>query len=422
VAVCVPEFDELQRALRGEPTNGTYIVQKYVVSSLRTRGHRLTFFGRHGLGTDVCTPDPDDPRPARLTWSDTPLFHVARKASWKAQQVLGVPYLSFFDNLRLFDGALHAFGGHDIVYERSALYRAGIARAARRLGLPYVLFVEADEILEHDYMGDPIRGLLRWRAGRMFRYNLRAADLVVSVTAQLRDHLVARWGVPPAKAVVLPNGVDTDRFKPDSDARAAARQALGVGDAPVVLFVGNFYEWHDVGTLLDAFAEVRPRRPDARLLLVGDGATRTAMEERARALLLDDAVRFTGLLPHDDVPRLMAAADIAVAPYPPLKHDLWLSPLKLYEYLASGLPVVASSVGQMLDVIEPERNGLLASPGDAADLGRALERLLADADLRVRLGRQARADAVELHSWDRYGARLESLFGAARHGRASASR
>jgi glycosyltransferase involved in cell wall biosynthesis len=144
------------------------------------------------------------------------------------------------------------------------------------------------------------------------------------------------------------------------------------------------------------------------------------MEQRAHALGLAHAVRFTGLIGHGAVPDLIAAADVAVAPYPALDRELWHSPLKLYEYLATGTTVVASRSGQVAEVLQDGRNGLLVPPGDPGALAQALMRALDDEVLRSRLGRQAREDAVTRHSWDGYVARLEEVFAdaIARHGRA----
>ena len=412
IAICPPELKPLQQAMRGEPTNATYLLQRHIATGLRSRGHDLTFVAQRDLGHNVCTNDLDRPTPAPQTWSESHWFSFLSKGTWRVQQLLGVPYLNVFSNYRLFDACLQCLPGHDVVYERNGLYRVGVAMACKRLKLPYILFVEADEILEHDYMGEPITGLLRWRAGRMFRYNLDAADCIICVSKPSKAHLVTAWHIPAEKIVVFPNGVDVGRFRPDPEERAHGRALLGVDTNPLVLFVGNFYDWHDVANLLDSFAQVLAACREARLALVGDGATRKAMEQRVADLGIGHAVQFTGLVPHNEVPRLMAAADVAVVPYPPMEHDLWLSPLKLFEYMASGGAIIASSVGQLTDVVQDGRNGLLVPPGDAPAMAGALTRLIDDSALRARLGQQAREDAVRKHSWKTYISRLERLFAA----------
>jgi glycosyltransferase involved in cell wall biosynthesis len=321
-----------------------------------------------------------------------------------------VPYLSLFSNYHLYDSCLQCLPGHDVVYERNGLYRYGVAMASKRLGLPYVLYFEADDILEHDVMGKPITGLLRWRAKKAMLYNLNAADCIICVSEPGKTHLINKWGVPAEKVVVFPNVADVQRFHPDLEARSAVRASFGLDAHPLVIFVGNFYEWHDVATLLGAFAQTLEAYPEARLLLVGDGSRRPAMMERATDLGIGHAVQFTGMVPHSEVPGLMAAADVAVVPYPPMETELWLSPLKLFEYMASGTAVIASNVGQLTDVIQDGHTGLLVPPGDVPTMAATLQRLIGDPALCLQLGQRAREDAVQKHSWDHYLSRLERVF------------
>jgi len=410
LALCSPELISLQRALRDEPTNATYIIQKQIATRLRDRGHDITLIAEDVPGEYVSTSDFNSFNVARLTWSGSFWFSILMKTVWLLQRSMRIPYLSFFSNLRLYDACIQWLSGYDLVYERNGLYRNGIAMACKHLNLPYVLYVEADEILEYEYMGKPITGLLLWRAKKTFQYNLHAADCIICVSNPLKTHLVNVWNVSEEKIVVFPNGVDAQQFQPYPEERDNVRKSLGVNSNPAILFVGNFYEWHDVATLLDAFAQVLVSHPDARLILVGEGTMRGAMEERAAKLGVADAVRFTGLLPHTDVPRYMAAAEIAVVPYPVMTHDLWLSPLKLFEYMASGKAIIASAVGQLLDIVKDDQNSLLVPPGDIDALAFSLRRLLDDPNLRQRLGYQARKDAIQKHSWEKYILRLEDVF------------
>lgn len=410
IAFCPPELYPLQLAMRGEPTNATYLLQSHIAKRLLARGHTLTFMAQRDLGNNVCTKDLEQPTLAPLTWSESVLFNFLQRLCWRVQQVLHIPYLNKFTNFRLFDACLQCLPGHDIVYERNGLYRNGIAMACKRLKIPYVLFVEADEILEHDYMAHPLRGMLRWSATMQFRYNLEAADRVICVSKPLKSHLTKNWHILPEKILVLPNGVDTIQFQPNPVAGNKIRKLLLMTDNPIILFVGNFYKWHDVGTLLDSLPGVLDEYPTARLILVGDGATRKAMEQRAVELGIDYAVRFTGLIPHGNVPNYMACADIAVVPYLCLDQEIWLSPLKLFEYMSSGKAIVASAVGQVVDVVRDGKNGLLVPPGDVSALEKTLKRMIRDRNLRERLGQQARNDAVKLHSWKHYISKLEAVF------------
>ena len=412
IAICPPEFQPLVEVMSGESTDATYIIQNYISSGLQARGHKLTFLAPNNVEEIVCTSDLLKPRIAPQTWSASRWFDVARRGTWQVQRYLGVPYLNLFSNYRLFDACLRCLPGHDLVYERNSLYRFGVAMACKRLGLPYVVYFEADDILEHDFMGKPITGVLGRRARAAAGYNLNTTDCVICVSEPGKAHLIKNWGVPAEKIVVFPNGVDVGRFRPDPGARSEVRASLGIGSNPLIIFVGSFYKWHDVATLLDAFAQLMLAHPDARLLLVGEGEKRQMTVQGAANLGISDNVCFTGQVPHSEVPRLMAAADIAVVPYPPMDRDLWLSPLKLFEYMASGTAVVASAVGQLTEIIQDGINGLLVPPGDASAMTAALKRLIEEPSLRSRLSQHAREDAVSDYSWEGYILRLERLLNA----------
>jgi glycosyltransferase involved in cell wall biosynthesis len=137
------------------------------------------------------------------------------------------------------------------------------------------------------------------------------------------------------------------------------------------------------------------------------------MMQRTSHLGLENAVRFTGLLPHSEIPRMLGASDVAILPYPKMAHAWWGSSMKLFEYLASGIAVIASDVGQQVtEVIRHEVNGLLVPPGNAGALAAAMKRLIGDQSLRSKLGRRAREDAVQKYSWEHYLLRLERVYEA----------
>lgn len=412
IVVGVPEWEPMAQVMSGQPADATYVIQRNLSQGLMARGHALTFVAPSGSENFIFTSDPGEATVAPRTWSASPLFELTSKAVWRGQQLLGIPYLNVFSNYRFFDASLQSLENIDVIYERNGLYNSGLAMAARRLQKPYVVFFEADQIMELDVMNKPINGILRWRAAQLLRFNLNVADCIICVTEVGKRQLINKWNIPANKIVVFPNAVHVDRFKPDLAARQQIRASLGLGEEPVILFVGNFFHWHDVPTLLQAFARSLQACPLARLVLVGDGDRRAEMVKQAAALGLDQAVIFTGMVPYSQVPRYMAAADIAVVPYPPMQQEMWLSPLKLFEYLSSGVAVVASAIGQIIDVIRDGDNGLLVPPGDASAMSEALIKTLTDPNLRSKLGARAREDAVQKYSWETYLSRIERIFAA----------
>jgi glycosyltransferase involved in cell wall biosynthesis len=172
---------------------------------------------------------------------------------------------------------------------------------------------------------------------------------------------------------VLPNAVDTDLFRPDVDG-AQVRRRCDLDGRFVVGFAGTFKAWHGVDILLAAFRDLRQTDPSIHLLLVGDGPLRPALEETVRTTGLEEAVTFAGRVAHDAMPAYLAAMDIAVAPYPAL-DEFYFSPLKIFEYMAAGRAVLASRVGQVVDLIVDGETGLLFDPGDDTGLVDRIQRL-----------------------------------------------
>lgn len=404
-AFCLP-------ALRGpDSTDTSFLQQRLIAERLAALGCTIDFLAPSGLEDVVTTRDLREIHPVRRTWSASAWFRTVRRAAWKVQQVLGVPYLNYFANASFYDAYLRCLPGFDIVHERNGVFRSAVAMACRRLGLPYILFFDGDDILEHTYTGRALGGILLRRAASVIRYNLAAADRVICVSETGKRRLAGAWQVPEEKIEVFPNGVDVDLYRPAPETAVADRAALGVGAAPLLIFVGSFYPWHDARVLLDAFAQVRAQKPGARLWMVGDGERCAEAKAAARDLGLDGSVQFTGFLSQAEVARRINAADIAVAPYTRMDPAHFIgSPMKLFEYMAMGKAVIASRMGQVEEIVEDGVNGVLVEPGSAPDLAAALLSLIDQPDLRSQLGKQARIDAAAGYSWDRYAARLADLY------------
>lgn len=280
--------------------------------------------------------------------------------------------------------------GCDVVYERYSLFSPALATVAGALQVPAVLEVNAPLIEEQQQYRELFDAGL---AERMLATNAAAASVVACVSEPVVQWVKDR--VPGARTLLAPNGVNTERITPRLPVRLHP-------DSFTVAFVGTLKPWHGVGYLLQAVAQanIRSAGPRWRARIIGDGPCRQDLE-RTAALLGVDA-EFTGAMAPDAVPGLLHGCDAAAAPYPAPEpgRDHYFSPLKVYEYLAAGLPVVASGVGQIPSILQHERTGLLVKPADPAALAAALLRLGADAVLRDRLGTRARAAAVGLYSWD----------------------
>ena len=299
--------------------------------------------------------------------------------------------------------ALKNQGPFSLVYERYSLWSFAGMEYAQATGTPGILEVNAPLIEEQaEHRGLVDRAGAQTVAERVF--GAASAIVVVSeeVACYLKDFPEAQ-----GKVQVVPNGVSPERFPPGLQAsRPGGDGVFTVG------FVGSMKPWHGIEKLIDAFARFQAACPKSRLLLVGDGTVRERLESQVAARGLESVVQFTGAVEPSEVPALLASMDLAVAPYPQLTN-FYFSPLKVYEYMAAGLPVIASRVGQIEKIIAHEETGFLVPPGDAVALAAGLERMQKDPGLRRRLGEAARIKVLRDHTWDGTVERILQLAGVA---------
>jgi len=393
---------------------GDVVPVKQSLRGLARAGHQVDCFRLEGRTVarygDVFRPEEKTAVPTGLAGSAP--FKLLESGVRRLQRELRLPYFALFDSYRFYQACLNILPAYDLCHEHNGLLSTGAARACARTRTPYVLTFSADPILEAELTGAPLTGLHLQAARRAAHFTYQMADRILCVSKPARQHLIDHWGVQAEKIVVMPNGVDTALFAASYDPQKP-RQELALGESPVVTFVGGFQPWHGIELLVEAFARVLQQLPQAKLLLVGDGPAREGIERKTAALGIEPAVVITGFVPQQRVPEYLAAADVAVIPYPRLPQELWFSPLKLYEYMAAGKAVAASRSGQIAEVIRHEENGLLFEPGSVDEMAAAVTRLLQSPDLRRLLGESARRQAVEQHSWDQYIRRLEGIYEAA---------
>jgi glycosyltransferase involved in cell wall biosynthesis len=232
-----------------------------------------------------------------------------------------------------------------------------------------------------------------------------AADAVVTITHALAEEVRARFA-PPCPVEVIPDAADPGVF----------REVTVPGPARAV-YLGQLMPWKGVDVLLRALAQL----PALSALVIGgrEGADprRQELEHLARELGVAERVEWTGWLPPDRAWSRLRRGDIGVVPTRAGgSQELSTSPLKLFEYLACGLPVVASDLPALREVIRDGVNGLLFSEGDAQALAAALARLAADPAERTRLGSEARKGAEE-RSWAARAERIRALVARVRDGR-----
>jgi glycosyltransferase involved in cell wall biosynthesis len=316
----------------------------------------------------------------------------------------------------------------DVVYERASLYSTAGVEIARELNRPIVIELNAPPALEHaTYRSRCIQEL----AAQVERWTLMQADLVLAVSAELCNYVI-ELGVDPDRVHVFPNGVDSALFYPKSSCANGADRKMpassqawlnfgkgsgvednakpaGVDGSPVLGFVGGLRPWHGVEILPRLVERLRARHPRIRMVIAGDGPLRSDLERAFAECGLSERVHFTGAMHHEDVPDWIRQFDVAVAPYAPVGHPFYFSPLKLFEYMACGVPTVAARIGQIEEVVRHGETGMLYRPGDFDELAAACDQLLTDEALRYKIGQSAAEEIHGHYTWDHNVKRIVEL-------------
>ena len=288
---------------------------------------------------------------------------------------------------------LHKRRPIDAVYERYSLWTWAGAAFAQRYGVPHLLEVNAPLLEEQKRYRSLVSASV---AADVRDYVFASANRVLVPSRALVPHLRSN-GVAAGNIRVVPNAADPHRFRPRRESSDDGFFRLG--------FLGSLKPWHGLDLLLRAFLRLHRRDASYRLVVIGDGPLRPELERRVADKGAFDAVEFTGAAPYDRVPELLASIDVALAPYEPMA-GFYFSPIKIFEYMAAGLPIVAASLGQIEEVLDHRRSALLVRPGSVVELADAVARIRSDPKLGDRLGRNARKAAVARHTWQRNARRV----------------
>ncbi|MEK6277145.1 MAG: glycosyltransferase family 4 protein [Actinomycetota bacterium] len=272
--------------------------------------------------------------------------------------------------------------------------------AARALG--YRVVAQVDNI--HHGQGPKRKTGVRDALAERFR-NLalrimgRCAAGIVAVKDGIAATLVRDFGIDPAKVRVIPNGVDVEVIRPVVRSEAIEESKLDPS-CRYVIFIGNIAGWVDFDTMLRAFAAAAETRPQARLLLVGDGPKRPSVEALIAELGIGDRVLLTGyVMDRDRMRNLLGAATVCTIAYRPDEiGELGVAPVKLAEYLAAGRAVVTTDVIGAREMVEGNGAGVAVPPGVGA-MAEALGRLLDDPEAADEMGRAGRRAAEKRYTW-----------------------
>ena len=369
-------------------TKGGSVHVAAVAEGLAALGHEVTA---------LITPGNGAPRPSTVRWVPMPPpfgsthLRLAR-AGAVAQLARGIRPDAIIERY-------HNFGGEAI---RSAAAMKAVS--VLEVNAPVIDHAGSSKALvDRALLVQPMR---RWR-----EHLCALADVIVTPNAAILPP-----GIPADRVRVLEWGADTERFQPGARGQTPYNRPEAT---TVAIFAGAFRSWHGAIHLVEAIKILRARgERNVGAVFVGDGSELPRVRQAAEGI---DSIIFTGPLPHDRMPAALAGADIGVAPFDigahaPLSLGFYWSPLKIFEYMASGLPVVAPAVDRIPSLVENGREGVLYElPPKGGSYAESHAKLLADAlvnltdvSLRGTLGAAARARAVRDYSWAAHCRALET--------------
>lgn len=346
-----------------------------VATGLADRGHEMHVVALSG-----------GERPSAFELHPSPMLGKHRMLRWTAQRGVG----KIIDRI-----------GFDAVMERYYNFAGEGVHAAHKRGIPSLLEINAP-LKEYP-------GSLKSRLDRLalVRPMEKLRDLMCARASALVTPLpsIVPDDVPAEKVHQVHWGANVERFQPDVEKKPLP---LPPG-RPVVVFSGSFRPWHGADVLVRCAA----RLPDAFFLFIGDGPSHAETLALADELGVRERVHFTGAVPYDDVPGYLKWAVVGVAPYQPsrlgqMRLGFFWSPLKIFEYMAMGLPVVSLDVPPLRDVVGASE-GTLVPEGDVDGMVEAIRALIEDRDDARAKGRSARERVVREFSWQRHCEQLERI-------------
>jgi glycosyltransferase involved in cell wall biosynthesis len=271
--------------------------------------------------------------------------------------------------------------------------------AARRLGVPSVITMHGGDVYVNPEQGYDFP--TRWYVRPPLRWTLRHADALTAITEDCRQHAL-RAGAPAESIRLIFNGTDLRRFSPGESRNGAPDATWG----PHMIFAcRQLFPRKGIRFLIQAAAQLKPRFPDLKLVLAGDGFERPELVRLAQELGIAEDVTFLGWVPNSALPPYYRAAAVSVIPS--LEEGFGIPAA---EAMGCEVPVVASDAGGLPEVVEDGVTGLVVPRGDVPALASAIGSLLEDPERRRRMGIAGRRRAVEYFDWDRTAEQIEQVY------------
>lgn len=393
--------DVRQRPLTG-PANHVW----QVIQGLKQAGHSTRLLARYD-GVIWISNDLENFRPVQVRRWDQGFFHLVERVVRGIQSRLRLPYLNLFESWRFAEACKQELSGCDLLYERLGWMGHAGRLAARKMAIPLVLEANnGDFVTELERLGVKPGGLQLRLALALMRRQVHQASHIVATGDGHRTRFIEWWRVEPQKVSVVENGSDVVNILSRDQLRSFRAESDETRRVKIV-FVGAFEPWHGLQVLLAAIPPLVVEMPDIHLVLIGTGSLLKQIQEQITRSGLEKFVTLTGSLNIHQVSEILAQSDIGVAPY-----CGWMefSGLKIFDYKSAGLAIIASGQDGQPATLKDQVTALIVPPCDEAALYDALKRLVGDPELRQKLGRAARLEAEQAHSWKHTVDGLEKVF------------
>lgn len=289
----------------------------------------------------------------------------------------------------------------DLVYERYSMFMLAGVILKKLTGVKVIIEVN-DSALVHR-----VRPLKLKRTARMIeKYVFNNVDGIVFISNYFRDLAAKEYGEQiMLKSCVSPNGVNLKHFQPEKDVREKIKQEIGLCNKTVIGYVGAFVHWHGIDWFVKEIAPQLKNNPDIVLLLVGDGVAYDDIEQCAKNEKVESQVILTGRLPHKKVARYIQAMDVGILP----DSNMYGSPMKLFEFMAMGVGMLAPNFSPITEVVTDNHTGWLFEANDhQACIKRVLE-LSSDKEALAIIGNNAREYIIRERQWKHNASMIFSL-------------
>jgi alpha-maltose-1-phosphate synthase len=323
----------------------------------------------------------------------------------RIQYELRLPYFAWFDNRRFAEACCRELEGFEVLYERMGWMGGGGGVAARRMSVPHVLEVNGDHLSELETLGMAPQGLQKRASLRLMQKLASGAAFAVATGEGWRRRHQEHWRVPPDRTAVVQNGTDLVDLLCRDELRCF--QVPRPAEPLRLVYAGSFEPWQGLPVLIGAIAESLRAGAPVRLTLAGSGRLEKDLRRQVYESGLTSYVNFAGHLPLPDLADLLAQSDAGLSLY---SGRAEFTGLKLLDYKAAGLAVIATGQNGQPDLVKNGRTGLIVPPSDQAAVSRAILELACDRERTRNMGRRARLEAENEHRWEHTAKKLEEIF------------